>query len=246
MKLLTWMMGIAALFVGVSGRARASQITWGPATDITGDTDVVNTGSLVGAFTFETAAPSTTVNGVTFASMPSPWSSGNFAFNITGPEGFFLAQNSDANIASFNTLSSSYQTLLSVFMGTVDVLDVLHLQMNGLRPGDAYQFEWWFNYAWPPNIAVSATAGNSVSLISNTEFDPAPGGLGQYAVGSFIADGTSEMITFAGRSGGFLNAFQLRDDTVSTPEPASLTVLATGLLAVGSLRLRRRRAASAT
>jgi hypothetical protein len=77
-------------------------------------------------------------------------------------------------------------------------------------------------------VDVTATAGDAVTLSSNTTF--AQGGLGQYALGTFTADSTgSETITFSGpgTTNVILDAFELRQ--TATPEPGSVALLCGGL-----------------
>ena len=62
------------------------------------------------------------------------------------------------------------------------------LTMSGLTAGHQYQFEWWNNTSTGTLLTdTTAVAGNSVTLLSNTTFSV--GGLGQFAVGTFTADG---------------------------------------------------------
>ena len=64
-----------------------------------------------------------------------------------------------------------------------------------------------------------------------------------FAVGSFTADATTEIVTFTGPDNIFVDGAQLRDITaaLATPEPASLTLLVVGLAGLGVV-LRTRRA----
>ncbi len=58
---------------------------------------------------------------------------------------------------------------------------------------------------------------------------------GQYAIQTFSVDDNWDVITDSGE------AFELSNDVVGTPEPGNLVLLGTGLVAVGGLRVRRRR-----
>jgi hypothetical protein len=85
--------------------------------------------------------------------------------------------------------------------------------MSGLAVGDKYQFEWWSNdsASTGPSTTI-ATAGNSVTLNFNTGNNV--GGLGQFAIGTFTADATSEVISFSPGTGApFINGFELRNVT---------------------------------
>lgn len=63
-----WSISLLVLqFLAVTGTLRGAAITWGPATDIAGDTDVVNTGVLV--YSYEWDALPSTVNGVSFTAL---------------------------------------------------------------------------------------------------------------------------------------------------------------------------------
>jgi hypothetical protein len=116
------------------------------------------------------------------------------------------------------------------------------LTLNGLEIGKEYSVQVWFN---------DSRAGTSVrqgviqggptidyNTSANTGTSGGQGGLGQYAVGTFVATGTTEDVVFLGFAndgvGAQLNGFQLR----AIPEPASVMLAGLGAIAMG---LRRRR-----
>ena len=229
--------------LSTSSTLHAAVINWGAATNISGDLDVSTAGTLVGAFNLGNPPTDTTVNGVTFTGLlPSgnDFTSGNFNF---ATEGTFAAAGGGSGAAPFSTLSAPYQALLSTALGvnsTPPAFDpsAFTLTMNNLVAGQTYQFEWWFNFSGngAPLVTTTATAGNSVTLNQNTS-GAVNGGLGQFALGTFVADGTnSQAITFANTAGGagnLINGFQLRQ----VPEPSTLALL--GLPALLGLRRRR-------
>ncbi len=235
----------ALALVGVI-TSQAAIISWGPATQITGDTDVLNTKPIVGAFNVGDGGVSgATVNGVTFNpfaldSTSGPVSSGA---QVSGGVTFTLATvPAGTNFASSNvfygsgsnpfaSLSANYQTLLSSAT-VVDGPSTFTLTMSGLQVGSEYNFQWWANYSAPGSQLHGATgvaSGGSVTLNDNTT--AVEGGLGQYAIGKFVADSSTQVLTFAGvpnTAGQFamLNAFEL-----AIPEP---TTYLAGLLSAGA------------
>jgi len=111
------------------------------------------------------------------------------------------------------------------------------LTLNSLTVGYTYQLEIWTNRSNTANAqGFTATAGNSVVLDSNTT--DAIGGVGQFVLGSFTADATSQAITFTPNGAGLVDfsAFQLR--TTAVPEPSAIALLIAG--GVGLLLARRR------
>lgn len=178
-------------------------ITWGPATSIFDDADVLNTGTLVAAFNLgTTSVPGTTVNGVTFASFAIPDDAGSgsttvgdFTLSLTGAR---HAKNTElgSGVGSFSGLTASYQTLLK--SGAYAFGGGITLTMQGLTAGQPYTFEWWSNDSGPflPVYTTTATSGNSVALNDNTT--ASAGGLGQYAIGTFTAINATQVITFSG------------------------------------------------
>ncbi len=79
-----------ALLLTGGGRVAAAPITWGGATNISGDTDVDTPGTLVGALNLgEQGTPNTTVNGVTFVgfSPQGGGTSGPFTFSFVNSTG---------------------------------------------------------------------------------------------------------------------------------------------------------------
>jgi hypothetical protein len=215
--------------------AQSANITWGAAQQISGSGDVSTTGALIGGFNVGgTGVPSTVVNGVTFQSFAAPGgngSSGNFTMTAGG--GVFDSNTGGASPnPPFSGLPAGYQTLLSSFV--VPLFGPATLTMSGLVVGMQYQFQFWSNNSSDRfGYTITATAGNSVGLSSNTSF--AEGGLGEWVIGSFTADAATQQITFSGDGdGGFLNGFQLRQlvpPTNQVPETGSSLALLAGAMA---------------
>lgn len=242
---------VAALVVASSNSAKAAPppIVWDSPQTVSGDSNVSTTGSLVYAFTFGgTAAPSSaTVNGVTFSPFTLPGgivtSATVGSVTISESPGTLFGSNSFGTAsAPFSGLSSSYQSLLGsgVYADTAANITVT---LGGLTPGQQYQLQWWTNNS--SNILsnygetftnTTATAINSVTLDANTT--DLVGGVGQYAIGTFTAAGSTQAFLLSETSGGFnplINALQVR----AVPEPA-LSLLGIVAATGGWLAWRRR------
>ena len=220
----------ATILALIPASAHAASITWGAATNITGDTDVSTTGSLVGAFNIgNTGVSSTTLNGVNFQGFAVPdgstsATSGNFAMSSSD---LFQSSNGQSSPnPPFSALSAQYQTLLAAV--TIDSNGAgFTLTISGLTGGTQYAFQWWttFTGVADVNAFTTATAGNSVTLQGNTS--TADGGVGQFAIGTFTADAATQSITFNPTSvHAVLNGFQLRQTAV--PEGSSLVLVLLG------------------
>ena len=241
--------------------AVAQPITWGTATNISGDSDVVTTGTLVTAVNF--GAPgvgATTVNGITFSAFPVT----NLAGQSSGPTFGVRVQESPGDLTSsntinsgtgaFNALSSDYRTLLGSAVGaTIPATITVTLSGNGtntLVAGRQYLLQVW--------VSVSANSGtfqiSSQTSLSDYRVSPstvtldanvgnATGGLGQWVTGTFTAPSTSAQFKLDGVGSGVwpaINALQLRDITsVSVPDRTSLVwLVGSSLAAVVGLRRR--------
>src|SRR2546423_4249001 len=161
-------------------------------------------------FVFTSA--SVTVGNTTLASNGG-FAGDNTAFGFAGPP--------------FSSLSAGYQTLLqSAAYGNSG--DTFTLTLSGLTIGQQYLFEWWVNAsgAFVSNRTVTATATNSVTLDENVQ--NTDGGVGQFAIGTFIADTTSQVISLTSGTNGpgpaastQINGFQFR----AVPEPSIVALL---------------------
>jgi len=223
---------IAGAFVAFASVSHAAIINWGAgAQGITGDSDVSTAGALVGAVNLGPAnVPTTTVNGVTFTGLAMPSGSTAAAvgnFSLTSP-GISFSGILSSGSAPFSNLSAPYQVLLSNIVGGTGSSPIT-LTINGLATGQAYQFQWWTSDPLSNGIFTTATAGNAVTLSVNTGV--VPGGLGQFATGTFTADANSQTITFSG-SLPVLSGFQLRNLAPATAVPEPGSALA-GMLALG-------------
>lgn len=234
--------------------AQAALFSWGAATNIAADSDVLTTGSLVGAFNVgDGAVPSTTVNGVAFSPFAVNSTGGSVNnvtvgnFNLSTPD-LFASDNTLYGSGSnpFFSLSSNYKTLLrsaTIVSNLVFNPATFALTMSGLTSGHQYKFQWFASQSGPGTLLHASSAGSSVTLsdnVTNTE-----GGLGQYAIGTFTADAASQVVAFSSVGSGnqfaLVNGFQLRD-IGPVPEP---TGVATAMLCIGVAALRRKRAGTA-
>ena len=223
--------GLVALATAAS--TEAASINWGAATDISGDTDVSTMGSLVGAFNLGLlGVGDTTVNGVVFTGLAvaaGGASSGDFTLtsDVSVQAFNFISSQNDP----FAALTASYRGLLSTLAGTTTA-DPFTLTMSGLEVGQIYQFQFWDNVTQSGQANVTATAGNSTTLVDNVT--ALHGGLGQFAIGTFVADDSQQDISFASTNSGSINGFQLR----VMPEPAGAALFLSGPLVVSLLRRR--------
>ena len=207
------------------------------------------TGTLVAAENVAAGGhPAIVINGVTFV---QDFGTGNTA-SVTSASGFFTLSTAAPNGVQFgNTafgptsgthppftnLSAAYQDFLRSgdFNSTTDTS--ITLTLTNLTIGTNYLFQVWTNDSLDqfPGSTLTATSGNAVLLDQNTT--DSDGGLGQYVIGTFTADSTSQAITFT-PSGGAPNTsgFQLR----VVPEPTSAElVLLFGSALVLLRRIRR-------
>lgn len=179
-----------------------------------------------------------TVNGVTFLALGVPddtnaATSGIFTLNLnlslSGNTGF------GTTAGAYGQLPTATQNLLQ--SGSFSQNDQINLTMNGLVPGQLYTFEYWANnagnftgYGYQVDRAYSGTAatGTFGQAIANTgtPLGNSPlGAVGQFEVGTFTADATSQSVFFTtrGQDAVELNAFQLR--TVPEPSTYALALL---------------------
>jgi hypothetical protein len=234
--------------------AHAAPIAWGTAQNISGDTDVLTIGTLVGAYNIgDTGVPATTINGVPFAPFEIPDGNSSAAHDAHSITTFLgtLPLYTQPSLASasppFSTLiDANYQTMLGTGVAATDPVvlfpigvfpPLLQLTLEGLTPGIDYTIQLWSNDSvleyGGENMLV-----DGVSIDSNTT--STTGGTGQYLIGTFTADATSQSISFLGSDGPpLLNGFQIR----AVPEP---TGFALGTLAafclIGATRRNRQRA----
>lgn len=238
--------------------APAATISWSSATTISGDSDVSTVGDRVGAYNF--GGVNTTVNGVAFvgSSITAPsttGATGNTSDNLVtlstavnglkGNSGAFGNPVSPTD-PTFSNLTSNYQTLLkSATYIDANSVGPLTVTLNELTIGDQYTVQVWINDSRGSSrtATLADAGGNTVLIHYAVPVDGQPlasGDVGQFALGTFTADATTQSFTITGSSSGDaqINALQLRKlAAAAIPEPVS-AVLA---LPLGALALIRRR-----
>lgn len=246
--------------------AQAATITWNAAQGITGDSDVSTAGDFAYAFNLAGRTGTNpnytwvdvTLNGVTFSGTTNTGVANKFSWAVTAGASSF---NTTAYMPTYNPagpageLSSDYRTLLTSAIradnATGNVSGAATLTLLGLTVGHEYQVQVWSNDsrwsgdAYANSVSLSSLGGASVTLDTNTATSGG-GGLGQYVIGTFVADGASQTIslaslttTVAGHQGVLINAFQLRD-LGAIPEPSAAALLA-GVCALAGVAVSRRR-----
>ena len=207
-----------------------ADVVWQTPTNVSSPADVVTTGTLVGAYDVSSFPVTIFLNGVKFSPFSgasTPSTVDNFTLTRTGNT---FNDNYGSGNTPFASLDTNYQALLgsAVCSGAFNTGKTMTLEMGSLTVGEQYTVQFWVNESraivtpLSPSTEYSTviSAGNSVTLDRNATNDG--GGVGQYVVGTFTADSTSKVFTFAATDGGMpiLNAFQLRK---ASADPATLT-----------------------
>ncbi len=194
-------------------------ITWGPATDVTeNSSDVLVNGTFVDAVTTygNRAGSDVTLNGVTFKHYSSYTGSGPYSL-VFGSSGISMTYpESNLNFLS-NPATTAYQQLrhTSMYAGSGSGT----ITLSNLTSGDTYQVQVW---APDWNGSISAVFDSQVTIQGRNYSQSQPS---QYAVGTFTATGTTQVIHFvAGATGGYYafapTAVSLRDVTSAVPATA--------------------------
>jgi len=257
------------LLASPASAAVVQAINWGTATNISGDSDVATTGTLVTAVNFgRTGTPGvsgTTVNGVTFTAFAVSNGSVSSAGPIAGvqiaesPGVLYSSNTLGTGSGSFASLSSSYQTLLgSAVGGTLPATVTVTLSgdgTNSLVVGRQYLLQLWVNTSNQSSFFYSASTQsifNDYSITPQTvtlneNVGNTAGNLGQWVTGTFTAASTTArfQINSTNNVTGVpqINALQLRDITPSSvPETSSgvlLVAASCGLMLAAGARRRR-------
>jgi hypothetical protein len=162
---------------------------------------------------------SPTINGVTFsgANPNGVSTSGPFSWTIPWITAAYGASQHSGISSGYSDFFQSYGEGLT--SGS-------HLTLNGLTIGTSYSLQLWsdINGVAATNAEgayVVIASGNSVTLDSNVT--DSGGGLGQYVIGTFVADATTQSFTVtssvSSSTSGAINGFQLRTNAV--PEPTT-------------------------
>ena len=187
----------------MTGGVCAATINWGTPVDVSAASDVITEGTLVEAVNAgSTSLGSLTVNGVTFTSDDSFLPNGAVTARYSGDTG-------DAN----------YNTILDSLDWTSNGAKVSWALGGGnLVSGVEYKIQVWYadtQKAHRNLIYGDGEAAENTVTLSAT---------GQYAIGTFIADGTTQTLTSDGLNDTFnphLTAYQIRE--LTTIPTAALT-----------------------
>lgn len=239
---------IGAALLMCAGASAQAQIVWTTgATNISADTDVATNGTLLYA-DYIGGAATDEVNGVTFTSVDAAGA------GIVDPNNGGALNSANYNAYGIPpvdgtdgfTGSANYVSLLSSLYYDNTAPLTLTLTLTGLTSGQTYEFQEFDQDGRDSTreaYLTTATDGNSVTLSANPNGTDG-NGVGQFAIGSFTATGSTETITLQGATGLTvqINAFQVRDITapVEAPEPTSVALIGLGALA---LLIHRRRLA---
>ena len=195
--------------VSVVGPPPPVTVTWGAARNITDDSDVLKTGSLVYAYAFGNAAA--TVNSVPFALGNVSGGGTDVTFGYIDPAKAYSGPHFGPNAG----LSAAYNTILT---GANWTYKAFPLTLNHLTPGTKYAVQVWSN-----SHHVNTSASDHTSLDGGLHLlgkMAGYGNRGQYATGTFTASKTSQVIAVGGTPQELINAIQVR----TVPDPGIPTI----------------------
>jgi hypothetical protein len=183
--------------------AAVREISWAAATTIAGDSDVYSRGTLEYAYAFGSGSLGLiTVNGVPFQSGT------NFAANVS-LAGLGATHDAYTSAASpFGDLSSAHQALLNGgnYSGGLGSQTIV---LRNLAPGEMYLVQLWISDARGTGNGRSAVIADTAVTVDYNSTDAA-GGVGQYVIGTLLADDSGQAPIFLTSATRQLNALQVR------------------------------------
>jgi len=220
---LTAFLAWSALTVG-SG-ASAQDISWGPATGITGDANLA-AGTYYDAFLPNTSTPAPlTVDAVTF----------NVDTLVAGPstgDGIITATETSGALNNYNSSSfPSAPPSSSAFAAVMNAGGIYQnggsgagtVTITGLTPGQGYEIQV-FNYANDNDPGLTTlTSSNSVTL-SNLPNSGGANTYGEFATGTFTPSGSTETFTWAGAGSAYTVLGAIYVCTLPSDLPPTISV----------------------
>jgi autotransporter-associated beta strand protein len=208
-------LGAVTSMMALASTAQAAPIIFSAPTNTTADTDVMTLGTLVTAYNATNV--NRTVNTVLFTGTNSFTTWGSIAWTGLTANNTSTFNDTDA---PFSTLSATYRNILvgaSYNSGAAATATI-----SGLTVGHRYAVQTWVSD--PRTAGVSRTqtitgGGNTVQLdFNSTDNSATGGGVGQYAIGTFTADSTSQAFTLDANNtlstqSTQVNAIQVRNVT---------------------------------
>ena len=204
----------------------AASITWGAPATISGDADVSTNGGLL--YAYDDSNISATVNTVTFTAGNSASALGA---NITISGYYWYNTTAFGSMSGnpWNNLSAAYRSVLQggVYASSSVTMTVT---LKNLIAGHPYEVQVWGSDdrigASNRTETVTSSGGNLVTLAYNN--NGTNGGVGQSTLGTFTADGTTQVFILTGAmpaagNSAQLNAVQVRD--LSVPNGTSLSTI---------------------
>ena len=240
--------------LALTATAQATAITWGTVQNITGVSDVLTDGT--GIVAVNCGGATTVVNGVSFTGAAT---SSNAPASVTAATTFtsggpYNYQDSGA----YGALPTEYKNLLAgswYRWGQANNTQA-SFTVSGLTPGQQYAVQYWVNDsrytdAWMNDLATRSLALSGTGYPLATDAPvlhyklgiTAATNLGQYVIGTFIADagGSQTVYTTAAAGAGApsaqVNAFQVR----SVPEPSTVVLLGMAVMGLLAYAWRKRK-----
>jgi autotransporter-associated beta strand protein len=216
---MTRLLPIALALFALPLASHGAGITFASPVSIAGESDVATAGTLKFAYNWANAPQ--TVNGVVFAGTNATTTVGtDLSMTWLGGGRSNLTAFSGSGV--FTGLTAAYQGMLkgAVYAATSGAGTTSTITLTGLIVGHSYLIQFWVNDARGGNAGGnrSETITSGANTVTPVYGGSTVGTPGQYVIGTFIADATSQSLALTTTATGNLptaqmNAIQVRDTT---------------------------------